>query len=155
MKVLLLAAALSLMTPGLALAAGDADAGKAVFKKCAACHMIGEGAKDRVGPVLNELFGRVAGSTPYNYSKAMQEAGAGGLVWTPETVAHFLHKPKDFVPGTKMTFAGLTDETQLRQQRAGTIIARARGAGARRRFAAAPRFAMSLADGPVAQPDRA
>jgi cytochrome c len=113
MKVLLLAAALSLMTPGLALAAGDADAGKAVFKKCAACHMIGEGAKDRVGPVLNELFGRVAGSTPYNYSKAMQEAGAGGLVWTPETVAHFLHKPKDFVPGTKMTFAGLTDETQL------------------------------------------
>ncbi len=113
MKVLLLAAALSLMTPAMALAAGDIDAGKAVFKKCAACHAVGEGAKDRVGPVLNDVFGRVAGSTEYNYSGAMKDAGAGGLVWTPETVAHFLHKPKEMVPGTKMSFAGITDETQL------------------------------------------
>jgi len=113
MKVLLLAAALSLITSGAALAAGDADAGKTVFKKCAACHTIGEGATNRVGPQLNALFGRVAGSTDYNYSTAMKDAGAGGLVWAPETLMHFLHKPKDFVPGTKMTFAGIADDAQL------------------------------------------
>lgn len=94
------------------LAAGDAEAGAAVFKRCASCHAVGEGAKNKVGPELNEVFGRVAGSLPdYKYSNAMVEAGAGGLTWTPETLAEFLHGPKDFVKGTKMSFAGLkTDE---------------------------------------------
>lgn len=90
------------------LAEGDVDAGATVFKKCLACHAVGEGAKNKVGPQLNDLFGRTAGTAAdYKYSKAMIEAGAGGLVWTAETLKPYLHKPKDVVPGTKMTFAGL------------------------------------------------
>ncbi|WP_423069080.1 c-type cytochrome [Devosia sp. CN2-171] len=91
-----------------AIAAGDPAAGEIVFKKCATCHAVGEGAKTKVGPVLNGVFGRTAGTLEgYKYSKAMIDAGAGGLVWTPETVQHFLAKPRDFVKGTKMTFPGL------------------------------------------------
>lgn len=93
------------------LAEGDVDAGATVFKKCLACHAVGEGAKNKVGPQLNDLFGRVAGTAPdYKYSKAMIEAGAGGLIWTEETLKPYLHKPKEVVPGTKMTFAGLPNE---------------------------------------------
>lgn len=93
------------------LAAGDADAGATVFKKCMACHAVGEGAKNKVGPQLNDVLGRTAGTAPdYKYSKAMIEAGAGGLVWTEETLKPYLRKPKDVVPGTKMAFAGLPKE---------------------------------------------
>lgn len=90
-----------------AIAAGDPAAGEIVFKKCASCHAIGDGAKNKVGPVLNGVFGRTAGTFDFNYSKAMKDAGAGGLVWTPETVHEFLAKPRDFVKGTKMSFPGL------------------------------------------------
>ncbi len=91
-----------------ALAAGDPVAGETVFKKCASCHAVGEGAKNKVGPVLNGVFGRTAGTAPdFKYSKAMIDAGAGGLVWTPETLHEFLIKPRDFVKGTKMSFPGL------------------------------------------------
>jgi len=104
----------ALVTPVLAEEAaitGDATAGATVFKKCAACHAIGEGAKNKVGPQLNDLLGRTAGTAPdYKYSKAMMEAGANGLVWTPETLVPYLHKPKDVVPGTKMAFPGLPNE---------------------------------------------
>jgi cytochrome c len=103
------------LAAGSAHAQGDADAGKNEFKKCMACHAVGEGATNRVGPVLNDVFGRVAGTFEgYKYSKAMVDAGASGLVWTPETMAQFLHKPKDFVKGTKMTFAGIVDETAIK-----------------------------------------
>jgi cytochrome c len=114
-SILALTAALAVsFAAGGALAAGDAEAGKAEFKKCAACHAVGEGATNRVGPVLNDVFGRVAGTFEgYKYSQAMVDAGAGGLVWTPETMAKFLHKPKDFVPGTKMSFAGLAKEDAI------------------------------------------
>lgn len=104
----------ALATPVLAqeaAIAGDAAAGETVFKKCAACHAVGEGAKNKVGPQLNDLLGRTAGTAPdYKYSKAMMEAGTNGLVWTPETLAPYLHKPKEVVPGTKMAFAGLANE---------------------------------------------
>lgn len=115
MKMLLsIAAAATLMLAGTAYADGDAAAGKDVFKKCAACHAVGEGAKNRVGPVLNDLFGRVAGTYPdFKYSQAMIDAGAGGLTWTPETFHPYIHKPKDVVPGTKMTFGGLADQTDI------------------------------------------
>lgn len=94
--------------------AADLEAGKIEFKKCAACHAVGEGATNRVGPVLNDLFGRVAGTHEgYKYSKAMVDAGAAGLVWNEETLATFLHKPKDFVPGTKMTFAGMGNQAAI------------------------------------------
>jgi cytochrome c2 len=114
MRVLAIVAALSVLLAGSANAAGDAAAGQDVFKKCAACHAAGEGAKNRVGPVLNDLFGRVAGTYPnYKYSQAMIDAGAAGLTWTPDTFGPYIHKPKDVVPGTKMTFGGLPDQTDI------------------------------------------
>jgi len=114
MKALVLGIAASVLVAGVAHADGDAAAGEAVFKKCVACHSVGEGAKNKVGPVLNDVLGRVAGTMEgFKYSKALIDAGAGGLVWTPETVAQWMHKPKDMVKGTKMTFAGLADEADI------------------------------------------
>ena len=110
--------ALGLVVSALAVAARahaqDVDAGANVFKRCGACHAVGEGAKNKVGPELNELFGRVAGSLPdYNYSKAMIEAGKNGLVWDAASLGPYLHKPKEHVPGTKMSFAGLPNQKDI------------------------------------------
>lgn len=109
-----------LLTAGLLLSwapaafASDAEAGKKVFSKCAACHAVGENAKHKVGPVLNDVIGRKAGTAEgYKYSPAMMKAGEGGLVWDEETLQAYLAKPKDVVKGTKMTFAGLTKEDDL------------------------------------------
>ena len=93
--------------------AQDVDAGKKVFKKCAACHAVGDGAKNKVGPQLNELFGRTAGSIEdYKYSKAMTKAGEEGLVWTDETIDQFLLKPKKMIKKTKMSYGGLKKEPE-------------------------------------------
>lgn len=109
-----------LLTAGLLLAStavalgGDAAAGKKVFGKCVACHMIGENAKHKVGPELNNVVGRQAGTAEgYNYSPAMKNAGLGGLVWDDPTLHAYLAKPRDVVKGTKMTFAGLKKEDDI------------------------------------------
>ena len=87
------------------LPAGHADAGDAVFKKCMACHQVGPSARNGVGPVLNGVVGRPAGTYPgYNYSPAIKKSG---LVWDEETLARYLRAPRDVVPGTRMSFAGL------------------------------------------------
>jgi len=97
-----------------ALAEGDAVAGKKVFKKCAACHAVGDGAKNKVGPQLNDIFGRTAGGLDgYKYSKAMIKAGEEGLVWDNETMATYLKKPRAMIKGTKMAFAGLRKDKDL------------------------------------------
>ena len=94
--------------------AGDAAAGEKVFNRCKACHAVGEGAKNRVGPELNDLIGRTAGTAEgYKYSPAMQKAGDGGLVWNAETLATYLANPRAMVKGTKMAFAGLKDQDDL------------------------------------------
>jgi cytochrome c2 len=94
--------------------AEDIAAGETVFNKCKACHAVGEGAKNRVGPQLNDLFGRTAGTlADYKYSKPMIEAGEAGLVWTPETLREYLVKPRDFVKGTRMAFAGLPNPVDI------------------------------------------
>lgn len=94
--------------------AGDATAGQGVFNKCKACHAVGEGAKNRVGPELNQLIGRTAGTAEgFKYSPAMQKAGADGLVWNSETLTTYLASPKAMVQGTKMTFAGLKDPADI------------------------------------------
>jgi cytochrome c2 len=104
------------LTSAPAFAAGDPVEGEKVFKKCATCHMVGEDAKVKTGPVLNAIFGRTAGTNEEygkKYSKAMVEAGAGGLVWNEETMTTYLRKPKDMIKGTKMAFAGLPKDEDL------------------------------------------
>ncbi|NTJ10340.1 cytochrome c family protein [Rhizobium lusitanum] len=92
---------------------GDATAGATVFKKCAICH-IAETDQNKVGPSLNGLFGRTAGTHPnFAYSPAMQEAGKAGLVWNETSLRDYLHDPKAKVKGTKMTFVGLKDDTEI------------------------------------------
>jgi cytochrome c len=114
MKFLTLGLVVSALAAVAPAHAQDVEAGANVFKRCAACHAIGEGAKNRVGPELNELFGRVAGSVPdYSYSKAMIEAGQNGLVWDPVTLTPYLRKPREQVPGTKMSFAGLGKDEDI------------------------------------------
>lgn len=93
--------------------AGDATAGATVFKKCAVCH-VADIDKNKVGPSLNGLLGRTAGTHPgFSYSAAMKAAGAGGLIWDTATLRDYLHDPKAKVPGTKMAFPGLKDDTEI------------------------------------------
>lgn len=83
-------------------------AGEAVFKKCKACHMVGEDAKNRVGPILNGVVDRhIASVDGFKYSSALIEAGASGMVWDDQSLHEFLTKPSAFMSGTKMSFAGL------------------------------------------------
>jgi len=85
-----------------------ADSGKKVFKKCKSCHQIGKSAKNRSGPVLNNMVGHPAASVKgYKYSKALKSAKEVGLVWTEEELSKFLTKPKKYLKGTKMSFSGL------------------------------------------------
>ncbi len=95
-------------------AEGDAEKGETVFKKCRACHAVGEGAKNKVGPALNGVVGRTAGTAPdFKYSKAMIEAGEGGMVWTNDTLAQYLTDPRGFIPKNKMAFAGLKKDEDV------------------------------------------
>ena len=71
------------------------SSGAKIFKKCQNCHQIGEGAENRVGPQLNNIFGRTAGGLPgVKYSKSMVQAGEEGLVWNNETLNSFIENPK-------------------------------------------------------------
>lgn len=95
-------------------AEGDAEAGEKVFKKCKACHMVGDGAKNRVGPILNGVAGApAAANADFKYSKALLEAAEGGLVWDDASLTAFLAKPKSFLKGTKMSFAGLKKDDEI------------------------------------------
>jgi len=86
-------------------ASTNAAEGAKIFKKCAACHSISEGGANKIGPALWGVLGRSVGSTPnYKYSKAM---AAHGKNWSFEEMDGFLTKPKDWIKGTKMAFAGL------------------------------------------------
>ncbi len=85
--------------------------GKNVFKKCKACHQVGDGAKNRVGPTLNGIVDHAAAAVDgFKYSKVLQSAADGGLVWTEDELKAFLAKPRDYMKGTKMSFAGLRKE---------------------------------------------
>ncbi len=82
--------------------------GEGLFRQCQACHQIGQGAKNRVGPHLNGVVGRQAAAIgDFRYSPAMEEAADEGLVWNTTSLAEFLTDPKGYIPGTKMTFPGL------------------------------------------------
>ena len=86
-------------------ASTSAAEGAKIFKKCAACHSVKEGGANKIGPALWGVLGRTAGSFPdYKFSKAM---AAHGKNWSFEEMNGFLIKPKDWIKGTKMSFAGL------------------------------------------------
>ena len=92
---------------------GDATAGATVFKKCATCHVV-DSDTNKVGPSLNKLFGRKAGTHPnFAYSTGMKAAGDGGLVWDEAALRDYLHNPKAKVKGTKMAFVGVKDEQEI------------------------------------------
>ena len=86
-------------------ASTNAADGEKVFKKCASCHSIAKGGGNKIGPALYNVLGRSAGVYPdYKYSKAMI---AFAKKWTPDEMNGFLTKPKDWIKGTKMSYAGL------------------------------------------------
>ena len=86
-------------------ASTSADDGAKVFKKCTACHSIAQGGGNKIGPTLWGVLGRKTGSiSDYKYSKAM---AAHGKTWSFDEMNSFLIKPKDWIKGTKMSFAGL------------------------------------------------
>lgn len=100
-------------------AAGGLDSklvskGEKVFKKCKACHQVGEGAKNKTGPELNELFGRtIGGLDGYRYSSVFKTAAEEGRVWDEKSLAEFLAAPKKFMKGTKMSFNGFKKEKDI------------------------------------------
>ncbi len=110
MKKLVVAAALIAMSMGVAVAQ-DVQKGETSFKKCLACHAIGPGAKNKIGPELNGLDGRKAGTVPnYNYSDANKNSG---IVWDEATFNEYIKDPRAKIPGTKMTFPGIKNEQEM------------------------------------------
>jgi cytochrome c len=112
MKILTLtalAAMASFATASAALAQ-DVAAGETSFKKCIACHSIGEGAKNKVGPVLNGIDGRKSGSAEgYSYSDANKNSG---ITWNKDQFLDYIKDPKAKIPNTKMAFAGIKNEKE-------------------------------------------
>jgi len=104
-----LAAALALSTG--AASAQDVKVGETSFKKCLPCHAIGDGATNKVGPELNGLDGRKAGTAAnYSYSDANKNSG---LTWSEETFKEYIKDPMAKVKGTKMAFPGIKNETEI------------------------------------------
>ncbi|WP_323775998.1 c-type cytochrome [Leisingera sp.] len=89
--------------------------GEKAFKKCKACHQVGDNAKSKTGPILNGIVGAPAGHIEgFRYSKAMKTAAEGGLVWDEAELAAFLAKPRKYMKGTKMSFAGLKKDSDIK-----------------------------------------
>ena len=90
------------------MALGDITSGEKIFKKCAACHSINKGGKNKIGPALYNVVGRaVGGVDDYKYSKALTSYGKE---WTFKELNGFLKKPSSYLKGTKMSYAGLRKE---------------------------------------------
>ena len=92
--------------------AQDLAAGENSFKKCLACHAVGEDAKNKVGPILNGLDGRHSGSVPgYSYSDANKNSG---ITWTEAEFLDYIKDPRAKIKGTKMIFPGIKNETEAK-----------------------------------------
>ena len=103
-----LALAVSASAPAFAQ---DVAAGEKSVLKCKPCHQIGEGANNSVGPVLNGIIGRKAGTHEnYNYSDANKNSG---ITWDEATFKEYIKNPRAKVPGTKMAFAGINNENEV------------------------------------------
>jgi len=99
------------LAQSLPASAQDAALGEKTFLKCKACHQIGEGARNGVGPNLNGLIGRISGSVEgYSYSEANK---GSGLTWDEDTFRDYIKNPKAKIPGTKMVFAGIAKDEDI------------------------------------------
>lgn len=88
--------------------------GEGVFKKCSSCHQVGDGAKNRAGPVLNGIVDNtIASNEDFKYSNVFKEAHDEGRVWDDEALAGFLTDPRGYFSGTKMSFRGLKDPEEI------------------------------------------
>ena len=92
--------------------AQDVVSGEKVFAQCRACHQIGETARNLVGPILNGLFGRTAGTVDgFSYSPANKNSG---ITWNEATFADYIKDPRQKMPGTKMVFIGIKDDGKIK-----------------------------------------
>lgn len=109
LRVLMAAAALcAVAAPAMA---ADPAAGEKAFAVCKACHKVGEGAKNGVGPTLNGVVGRAAGSVEgFKYSDAMANAG---ITWDEANLAEYIKNPKAKIAGNKMAFPGVKDDAKI------------------------------------------
>ena len=99
------------LTGAEAAIAQDSETGKTSFAKCLACHAVGQGAKNKLGPALNGLAGRKAGAAAgYQYSPALKNAS---FAWDQSSFADFMQNPRTKVPGNKMAFAGMKDKAEI------------------------------------------
>lgn len=87
------------------------EAGRRIFAQCRSCHTIREGEPNRVGPNLHGVFGREAAAAGFSYSQALQDAN---FIWDADRLDHWLANPSTFLPGNRMAFAGVRNETQRR-----------------------------------------
>jgi cytochrome c len=111
-KMKVAAALAAFVTGGPAFSAqfGDAERGAEVFAECKSCHQVGKGARNRVGPQLNGIFGRQAAVIEgFKYSDSLERMGRDGLVWTLETLDAYIENPKAFATRTRMNYRGLDD----------------------------------------------
>jgi cytochrome c len=104
-------AAIAFAASTAAASAQDVAAGEQSFKKCLACHSVGAGAKNKVGPELNGLDGRKAGTTEgFNYTEANKNSG---ITWDESIFKEYIKDPRAKIPGTKMVFAGIKNEQEV------------------------------------------
>jgi cytochrome c len=103
---------------GLASAASaqTPPAAPPVFAQCRTCHQVGETARNAVGPHLNGLFGRRAGTVQgFNYSQAYRTPPTSEKVWDPDNFRVYIRNPQQVTPGTRMAFVGVRNEEQIDQ----------------------------------------
>jgi len=109
MKCLIIGAVVVVVSSAMALAQ-DVEAGQTSFKKCQVCHDVGEAAKNKIGPILNGLDGRKAGSVEgYSYSDANKNSG---IAWSETTFKEYINDPRAKIPDTKMVFPGIKNEKE-------------------------------------------
>ena len=109
MKTAVIAIVLATVS-SIAAHAQDLAAGENSFKKCLPCHAVGEGAKNKVGPLLNGLEGRKSGTIEgYSYSEANKNSG---ITWNKDSFLDYIKDPRAKIPGTKMIFPGIKNETE-------------------------------------------
>jgi cytochrome c len=110
MKTMVVGLAMIVVVSATAAHAQDVTAGEASFRKCLACHAVGEDAKNKVGPMLNGLDGRHSGTVAgFSYSEANKNSG---ITWNKDIFLEYIRDPKAKIPGTKMVFPGIKNEKE-------------------------------------------